>query len=65
MHICIFESLQLERSYVGDVLYLKKNYVLKRNCEHDVKMVLIWELNSLEIFVSNSSKRRAHLSRPF
>ena len=65
MHICIFESLQLERSYVGDLFYLKKNYVPKRNCEHDVKIVLIWELNRLEIFVSNSCKRRAHLSRPF
>ena len=37
MHVCIFESLQLEASYVGDLLYgLWSQNALGSNLNHEV-----------------------------
>ena len=49
MHICIFESLRLEGSYVGDLLYLvyqfkqsegmKKNHLWNRKTQMSIHLV--------------------------
>ena len=37
MHICIFESLQLEGSYVGDLVYISSEWISSR-----IAVALLW-----------------------